>query len=248
MSGEIIKKNEKKNKTVNISIRNNCFDFIVAICLVIFSIAICPKDFQNDTFYTIKCGEYIFNNGIFNLNSDPFSWLDLPYCFPHWLYDLMIYIIYLKAGFDGIYISTIVFTFLLGIVLYNTTLYKSKNRVVSSVLVFLAIYLLKPYIAARAQLVTFILFALEILFIEKLLATKKYRYGIGLIIIAILIAQLHVAVFPMFFIFTLPYFGEFVFACFFEHIFQNFTNNIQELFYTFLSLITKNEDKKKLQK
>ncbi len=245
MSGEIIKKNEKNKKIVNISIRNKCFDFIVVICLVIFSIAICPKDFQNDTFYTIKCGEYIFNNGIFNLNSDPFSWLDLPYCFPHWLYDLMIYIIYLKAGFDGIYISTIVFTFLLGIVLYNTTLYKSKNRVVSSVIVFLAIYLLKSYITARAQLVTFVLFALEILFIEKLLATKKYRYGIGLIIIAILIAQLHVAVFPMFFIFTLPYFGEFVIAYFFEHIFQNFTNNIQELLYTFLSVITKNESKKK---
>ena len=212
MDKEMIKKNDEKKDRISFSVREVIFDFLVVICLVIFSIIISPKELQNDTFYTIKCGEYIFQNGILNLTSDPFSWLDLPYSWPHWLYDLMIYIIYAKLGLDGIYISTILFATILGLTTYNTSLYVSKNRMVSAVITFAALYLISPYITARAQLVTFILFTLEIYSIEKFLDTKKKRYGLYLIIIAYLIAQLHVAVFPMFFIFTLPYIAEYLIA------------------------------------
>ena len=34
------------------------------ICICLFVIAIVPKELQNDTFYTIKLGELILNNGI----------------------------------------------------------------------------------------------------------------------------------------------------------------------------------------
>ena len=70
---------------------------------------------------------------------------------------------------------------------------------------------MRPYIAARAQLVTFILFVLEIYFIEKLLETNKKRYGFALLLIALLIVELHCAVFPMFFVFAAPYVAEFIF-------------------------------------
>ena len=70
---------------------------------------------------------------------------------------------------------------------------------------------MKPYIAARAQLVTFILFVLEIYYIEKLLETNKKRYGFALLLIALLIVELHCAVFPMFFVFAAPYVAEFIF-------------------------------------
>lgn len=71
---------------------------------------------------------------------------------------------------------------------------------------------MKSYIAARAQLVTFILFVLEIFFIEKLLETNKKRYGAVLLLIALLITELHCAVFPMFFVFALPYLAEYIFV------------------------------------
>lgn len=71
-------------------------------------------------------------------------------------------------------------------------------------------FLLKDYIAARAQLVTFILFTLEILFVECFLDTKKIRYVIGLMAISCLIANMHAAVFYFFFILLLPYIGEYV--------------------------------------
>ena len=244
---------EKKNKIEEkddkkLTRKERIFDLLMTIGLVIFAISLSPRNLQNDTFYTIKCGEYIFNNGIFNLTSDPFSWLDLPYCFPHWLYDLMMYVIYAKFGFDGIYISTIVFASIFGLALYDLCLYKSQNRIVSGVIVVLALFLMEPYIAARAQLVTFILFVLEILFIEKLLETKKIRYGVGLVIIAALIAQLHVAVFPMFFILALPYLGEAFFAYFFEDVYFAIFYDFPKSIFIILSKLTKNEEKKKKYK
>lgn len=242
MDKELIKKNDKKTKKISISKREFIFDILFIICLVIFAIIISPKELQNDTFYTVKCGEYIFQNGIGNLTTDEFSWLDLPYCYPHWLYDLSMYIVYAKFGLDGIYISTIMLTVILGLVLYNTCLYVSKNRIASSVINFLALYVITPYIAARAQLVTFILFALEIYSIENFLETKKIRYGIYLILIAGLIAQLHVAVFPMFFIFMLPYIAEFFIAMIIDaNIGENF---IKLVFKTRLKFSKKENVKK----
>jgi len=210
-----MKSKEKKIKReLSEKIRNIIFDMLSIVCIIILAIAVTPKTFQNDTYYTIKCGEYIFQNGVFNIKQDPFSWHNLSYTWPHWLYDLIMYVFYAMCGRfweNGIYVLTIIFAVILGLSLYITSLKISKNRVVSSVLSLFALYLLKSYIAARAQLVTFILFVLEIFFIEKLLETNKKRYGVVLLFIAFLITQLHCAVFPMFFVFALPYVAEFVF-------------------------------------
>lgn len=71
-------------------------------------------------------------------------------------------------------------------------------------------YFMKSYVAARAQLVTFILFVIAIYFIEKFLETKKKRYAVGLIVIPTLIANLHSAVWPFYFVLFLPYIGEYI--------------------------------------
>ncbi len=81
---------------------------------------------------------------------------------------------------------------------------------VSFVITILTMYLLKPYLAARAQIVTFILFSLTVYFIEKFLQTHKKRYVIPLLLIPILIANLHCAVFPFYFVLFLPYIAEYL--------------------------------------
>lgn len=73
-----------------------------------------------------------------------------------------------------------------------------------------AMYFLKPYIAARAQLVTFILFSLTVYYIKMFLETNRKRYCIPLLIIPILIANLHCAVFPFYFVLFLPYIVEYL--------------------------------------
>lgn len=136
----------------------------------------------------------------------------------------MIYLIYSIGGHLGIYISTIVLASILGITMYFINEKFTKNKPISFVLTIAALYLLKGYIAARAQLFTFILFALELFFIEMFLESGKKRYAIGLIIIPIIMANVHVAVFPFYFILYLPYIAEYLICLIFDfeaHIERN---------------------------
>ncbi len=202
--------NEDNNKIINISKKNNIiFHIIAVICIAMYCIALAPKVLQNDTFYTLKIGEYIYNNGVFNLTEDLYSWHELPYTYPHWLYDLGMFIIYNIGGQKGVYISTMVFSAILGISIYILSNKKSKNSVISFIVTICAMYLIRNFIAARAQLVTFILFIWTVYFIEKFLETTKIKYEIILLIIPLLIANLHCAVFPFYFILFLPYIGEY---------------------------------------
>lgn len=237
---------KKKQKVIEIDKTDDViFNIIVFVCIMMMAFAITPKTLQNDTFYTISCGEYLVENGIFGAKLDPFSWHDLAYTFPHWLYDIAVYFIYALCGRFwelGIYLSTMILTAILGISVYKLSLQLSKNnRVVSFIVTLFAMYLMKPYIAARAQLVTFILFVLEVYFIEKLLETNKKIYAIPLLLIPLLITELHCAVYIMYFVFALPYLVEYLFVLLTE------LDLDEKLFigvFKILSKITKNEDKK----
>ncbi len=195
---------EKDKKMLNIA-----FNILAIFCIAIFCIALTPKTFQNDTFYTVKVGQCIRQFGIDG--QDHFSFIDLPYTYPHWLYDVVISLIYdFCGGWTGIYVSTMTLSAILGIVLYFTMRKITKNSLISFIMVLGQMYLMQDYVAARAQLVTFILFVLAVLFIEKFLETGKKRYAFLLILIPILIANVHSAVWPFYFVLFLPYIGEYI--------------------------------------
>ena len=187
------------------------FTIIAIILIALLAIALTPVTLQNDTFYTIKIGEHILENGIDM--QDPFSWHeDLEYTYPHWLYDVITYLVYNTFGMTGIYIATCILSVILGISIYLVNCKLAKNQIISFLITVGSMYLLRGYIAARAQLVTFILFIITVFLIEKFLESKKKRYAVGLIIIPILIANLHLAVFPFYFVLYLPYIGEYIIA------------------------------------
>ena len=86
---------EKEPKQTVLTKKNGIiFHIIAIICIALFAAAFAPKCLQNDTYYTITIGEYIYNNGISNLTEDIYSIHDIPYTYPHWLYDLGIFMIY----------------------------------------------------------------------------------------------------------------------------------------------------------
>ena len=187
------------------------FNVVAIVCILIFSAVLAPITLQNDTFYTIKIGEHILESGI-DMAKDPFSFHNIPYTYPHWLYDVAIYFIYSIGGMIGIYISTILLSCILGITIYLVNKKIVKNDLVSFLLTLCSMYVLGAFIAARAQLFTYILFTLQILFIEKFIETKRKRYGVGLIVIPIVIANVHLAVWPFYFVPFLPYIAEYLIA------------------------------------
>ena len=167
----MFKKKEKHEKNENKKgiLNSKWFFGIVAIILIaIFCIAMTPVTLQNDTFYTIKIGEQITKTGIDM--QDHFSWHeDLAYTYPHWLYDLITYYIYDAFDMTGIYVTTCILTAILGISLYIVNTKIAKNQLISFILTAIVIYIMRGYIAARAQLVTFILFVWIIFCIEMFL-------------------------------------------------------------------------------
>lgn len=201
-------------KKINSSVK---FTILAIILIAIFCIALTPITFQNDTYYSIKIGEHIAGHGIDH--QDPFSWHEnLAYTYPHWAYDLATYFIYNAFGFLGLYIVTCILSAILGITIFLVNKKLTKNQVISFLITIGVMYLIRSYIAARAQLFTFILFILTIYFIEGFIKTRKKRYAAGLIIIPIIIANTHVAVFPFYFVLYLPYIAEYLINLIFETI------------------------------
>ncbi len=197
-------KKPKDKKVISIA-----FDILVIFCVALLSATFMQKTFQNDTFYTIKIGQLLRTSGLDYI--DHFSWHDsLPYMYPHWLYDIATSLVYdFMGGFAGVYIVNIVLSSILGVVTYITSKKITKNQLISFLVTLGQMYLVKDYLAARAQLVTFILFVLGVLFIEKYLEKPKLRYALMLILIPIIIANVHSAVFPFYFVLFLPYIGEY---------------------------------------
>ena len=212
---------EKLNKKI-------IFEILAIVLIAIFCISLTPKTLQNDTFYTIKIGEHIIQEKGIDM-MDPFSWHEnLEYTYPHWLYDVIIYGIYSLGGMTGIYISTCIFAVILGISVYKVNTKLAKNQIISFFITIGVMYMLRDYIAARAQLVTFILFILQIFAIERLIETKKKRYGLALIIMSILVANLHLAIWPFTFVLYLPYIGEYIIAIIDEKTAKKFGKQVKQ--------------------
>ena len=195
--------------------KEKIFWVLAIILIVLFAISISPKSLQNDTFYTVTIGKLISENGIDG--QDHFSWHEgLPYEYPHWLYDLGMYKIFELGGWDAIYISTCIFAAILGICIFISNSRLTKNNILSFFVTIAVLYLMKSYIAARAQLVTFILFIIFLYNIERFLQNRKIINAVMLLLIQTIIANLHVAVWPFTFVLYLPYVAEYLIACLIE--------------------------------
>lgn len=191
--------------------RDNKFKILTIFTIIVFCIASTIRVFENDTFYIIKLGEYIVNNGVDFM--DHFSFIKgLNYTYPHWLYDVFLYFIYINYGYVGIYVSNIIFFIILIFSIYYISLKVIENEFISSLSAIMGIFILYVFVTARSQLISMILFIWEVYFILKLIESGKVRYSIYLCIICFLLANIHATIWPMYFILYLPFvFEKFVF-------------------------------------
>lgn len=185
------------------------FSLLFLIWICIFAIGLVNKSLQNDTFYTIKIGKLILNNGIDMMDHFSFH-TGLKYTYPHWLYDVFIYVIYKIGGLRGLYLSSIGIFGVLLIIVFKVNKKICEKTVVAAFATFICSLAISGFVTARAQLVSFLLFALEIYFIEDFLKNKKKSDVVGLFIISLLLCNIHVAVWPFYFIIYLPYLAEYI--------------------------------------
>lgn len=122
------------------------FNIIMVIAIILLTISTVPKTLQEDTYYMIKVGEYITQNGmgVIAEHIEPFAWLDgITYTYPHWLLDVTFYGLYNAFDFAGIYIFTIAVGIIIYLLIYYTNIKVSKNYIISGIITIASIFLLK---------------------------------------------------------------------------------------------------------
>ena len=190
----------KKEKIINI---------ILISLLILFTIGNVEVKFQNDTFFDIPIGKYVLENGIDMM--DHFTWhTDLTYTYSHWLFGIVEAVLYDVFGFTGIYIMVLLIASITSITIFIILNKMGNNKILSFLITISAVCIGAHAFAARAQIITFLLFIIEFYCIEKLVETNKNIYSVILIIIPIIIANVHASVWIISFIFYLPYIAEFM--------------------------------------
>lgn len=194
--------------------KNN--NIIYIFLIVIFTFCAIKVRFQNDTFFSIAIGKEVANNGIDMI--DHLSWHEnLYYTYSHWAYDLINYTLYKYIGLKGIYFFTIFICISITLFLYHALKKLNDNNMLLSFLcTSFMIFLGSGFFTSRAQIISYLLFAIEIYCIENIIKSYKLRYFIILLIIPVIIANCHAAVWFMYFIFYLPYFAEHILNKYFK--------------------------------
>ncbi len=182
---------------------NIIFILLIAIVCMLTITKFC----ENDLFFDIKTGESILKYGVDF--KEHFSFIpNLTYLYHHWLYDLLIYFIYKLFSYGGIFSLYLIIYILLGIAIYYVNLNYSKNKFISFITTIITILMCKSYIQTRVQTITYLLFFLELFFLEKLYQSGNKKYFIYLIILSIIIVNFHMPFWLFTVILTLPYLIE----------------------------------------
>jgi len=189
--------------------KNKKLYIIFSILIAIFAICVVDKQLQNDTFFTIPIGNNILENGI--TTEEQLTWhKGLEFTNSRWAFDIIIATIYNIANFNGIYIFVLLMTIIIGLTLFNVLLKRKNNILISFFTTITALYFCRMGFSARGQIVSYLMFIIEVFFIEMLIETNKKRYSIGLILVSIIVTNFHSSVWPMYFVLYMPYFAEYI--------------------------------------
>lgn len=177
---------------------------LFTLILFIYIIGIVPKAFQNDTLFDIVVGEKYVNSGLSTI--DDFSIHEnLEYTSQHFLVNIITYYIYNLFGFSGLYIWCIILTCLLALLLYVANKLFTNNKIIAYLFVFIELALLLAFISIRVQMYSYIFFLLELIFIEKFLRSKQYKYLIPLSILPLFIINFHAGTIYFYFVIIFVY-------------------------------------------
>ena len=192
-------------------IKENLRYIVIVLLIILFTVSIVPKTFQNDTFYTIAIGKQIIEHGLDDV--EHFAWHeDLKYQTPHWGFDYINGLIYNVFGLEGLYTLVCAISVILMLIIYFNMVNKGINWVIAYISTMVTAYLLRDLVFTdRAQILSYLLFFIEVILIEDFLKYKSKLDAIALFILAVLIANIHAGAWPMFFILFLPYIGEYIF-------------------------------------
>lgn len=179
--------------------KKNIIKIINVILIIAFVILLCPKSMQNDTFWSIKVGQELVEEGIKAID----EWSihsDLKYVAHHLVTDLIIYIVYSIGDFFALYVLEIILSLIIVGLFYIANKQLTNNSKISYMFLYIQMYLFMPFIAVRAQMISTIIFLIQFIVLEKMYKEYKNRYTVILTILPLILANFHMGVLPFYFV------------------------------------------------
>jgi len=184
----------------------NKWFFIFLFTILLILSLLFNKQFDNDIWYLLREGKYIFENGIYHI--DPLSMHSgLQVVVQNWLSATTFYIIYSLFGQTGILLIILISFFFISLLLYKICmLISNRNHILSSLIMFInAVILVMYYIVSRPQIISYIILLSLIYILELYIKTENKKYLFWLPILSLIEINMHASLWWMIFLFTLPY-------------------------------------------
>ena len=179
------------------------------ISIMVLALFFVMKKCQNDLFFDIKTGESILKYGIDF--KDHFSFIpNLTYLYHHYLYDIGIYFLFKAFSYPGIFVFFLTLFTLFGIIIFLINNSNSHNKLLSFILTVITLLIMSGYFTNRVQSITYILFLLEVYFLNKLYDTGEKKYSVFIILISVIIANIHMPMWILTIVFALPFLAEYL--------------------------------------
>ncbi len=160
---------------------------------------------DNDIWFILNSGRYVMANGIPHI--EPFSMHEnLSFVMQQWLTDVIYWNVYRFLGSAGLIALICVLSALTVWLIYKTCMLVSDNNFIVSFSVSLILScVLSLCITTRPQMLSMLIFALEIYCTENYIRKKKIKYILMLPVLSLLLINLHASMWLMFFVIALPF-------------------------------------------
>lgn len=165
---------------------------------------------DNDIWFILNCGRYVVETGTIPHTEFATIHEGLDYIMEQWLTAVIFWKIFSNYGADGLIFFVWLVGFTLIFVYYKLCLFVSYgNKKVSAMLtLIIGVLVTVPFFVTRPQIFSTLILLVEIFLLERFVRNKKYLPLFALPILAVILVNLHAALFPMLIVLLLPYIAE----------------------------------------
>lgn len=177
------------------------FIFAVGFALMVIK-AVFPN---SDTFFIIKTGEYIVQNGIVPTVNPFVIHEGYGIIVQQWLFDVLIYLFYSIGGFFGVYLYSACILVITMLMMYRFFGLYSQNKQLKIFLMAACIMFGCSFMVARPTSISFLLCLSAVMVMETYRQKQKPAVLFWLPVISLLMINFHASMWPVMFVLLVPF-------------------------------------------
>lgn len=184
--------------------KNYVYFFLFISCLCFFLIDYTK---EADIWFLLSHGRYVLSNGFPHVDILSMH-TGLNFVMQQWLSSVVFHLIYDYLGSVVFYIFMFILNVVLTFLIYKLCFVISNRKFSSSFISLITMILLQRwFIVPRPQIFTYIILIILLIMLE-LYSSKRKKYILFMPLLSILLINFHGSMWPMLFIFCMPYVAE----------------------------------------